>query len=214
MAKSESNIFKELREVKTAAATAALIPQFAQERMLTQQKFDALENSREDAILSGPSAREKLRAEVEEVKGYLDDLDAASRVAERLYREFKTKEDGAAVEHRMAEARETNKLLREDYLEIHKLASALGDRLRQAKARSIAIQNANAFAAEAKRPELRILPVLSVLAKHLGVTTEMVSTGGGNFVHDPIKEFVLPEYYPLESMKFGKRLASLKDVEV
>lgn len=105
MAKSESIIFKELRDLKTSTAAAALIPRFAQERMLTQQKLDTLENSREDAILSGPSAREKLRVEVEEIKGYLDDLDAGTRVAERLLKEFREKEFRANLEAESAVVR-------------------------------------------------------------------------------------------------------------
>ena len=162
----------------------------------------------------GPEA---LARHLQDIRNIEDNISIHDTAIEDLKKRIELaaeKENDAKFDARVDEAREINRLLREDYIEIHNLASALADRLRQAKERAIAIQNANTFIIAAKRPELKIVPVLSALARHLGVTTDMIGTSGSNFVHDPVKEFVLPEYYPQEATKFGKRLAALKDIEV
>lgn len=209
-----SDLILQLGNAKTSTKVSEVLPKLQAKGIEKRKSLNKLEEAREDAIFATPSARDKLRTQISETQEELNDCDAAIRVADRRLNEFRKNEFMADVEKRVTEARETNTLLRDDYVEIHKLASALGDRLRQAKERSIAIQNANAFIIAAKRPELKIIPVLSALARHLGVTTDMIGTGGSNFVHDPVKEFVLPEYYPRKPDKWQPRLAHLKDVEV
>ncbi len=88
----DSVLIEQLRKARTAAEVAALIPQMQQARIECQRELDALEDSREDAVLKGGTEFRAIKERIREQQEQLSDWDTAMRAADRRHEEFKKDE--------------------------------------------------------------------------------------------------------------------------